>query len=514
MPTPVTMPKLGLTMTRGEVVQWYKHDGETVEEGELLVVVMSKKITCEIDAPASGTVRIVTPSKGARDVGKPIGFVLEPGESLSERAISSSRGSTAGQAQRDPGHEPARQSGRISGEPPGRTPMPHGSPAGMPSSPAARRLARELGVDLTAVARGAEEGPIMESDVRAFHEEQEAAKKEGQILREIRSSPAARRLARELGLEIAQVARTLEGDGPITESDVRDAMKASVCDERRAVLATPLARRMAENEGLDLSRIAGSGPQGKVTKADVLQAMETASDGTTIPFIGMREAIAESMMESLRTTAQLTLTAPADVTQLVSVREALRQRWQERVGYNELIVKAVALALREHPLLNSTLAGDEIVLLSNVDVGVAVAVEDGLIVPIIRAADEKGVLDIHRELQEFQRCARQGSLSPDQVTGGTFTVTNLGSYGVDAFTPILNQPQVAILGVGQIAREPSVVGDEIVPRSKVTLSLTIDHRVVDGAPGAAFLRTVVKLLEHPGLTFAAGRNAVVAGAGR
>ena len=214
-------------------------------------------------------------------------------------------------------------------------------------------------------------------------------------------------------------------------------------------------------------------------------------------------------MQSLHSMAQLTLTTQADVTGLVELRDLLRQRWEARISYTDLIVKAAALALREHPILNSMLLGEEIVLHGEVNVGVAVALDEGLIVPVVREADRKTVLEIHAELQDLARRAREGTLSVDHVTGGTFTVTNLGMYGVDAFTPIINPPQVAILGVGRITAGLALQGGQVVSRSKMALSLTIDHRIVDGAPGAAFVQTLAQFLEHPALIFAGGPGLMV-----
>jgi pyruvate dehydrogenase E2 component (dihydrolipoamide acetyltransferase) len=202
--------------------------------------------------------------------------------------------------------------------------------------------------------------------------------------------------------------------------------------------------------------------------------------------------------------AQLTLTGKADVTALVDLRDVLRQRWDARISYTDLIVKAAALALREHPILNSTLVGEEIVLQDKVNVGVAVALEEGLIVPVVRGADTKSVLEIHRAVQDLAQRAHEGTLSVDEVTGSTFTITNLGMYGVDAFTPIINPPEVAILGVGRITEELTLVDGQVAARSKMALNVTIDHRIVDGAPGAAFLQTLVQFLEHPALIFAGG----------
>ncbi len=318
--------------------------------------------------------------------------------------------------------------------------------------------------------------------------------------REIRASPAARRLARELGVDISRV-RGSGPEGRITEADVR-----AYYEQQQQVQATPLARRIAEEEGLDLSQIRGSGPGGRITEEDVLRALEgrkvpAAAPPKVIPFTGMRQAIAERMTESLHSMAQLTLTVKADVTELVGLREVLSARWNTRLSYTDFLVKAVALALREHPILNSTLIGEEIVIHDEIHIGVAVALEDGLIVPVVRNADRKSLVEIHQTVQDIAERARQGTISVDEVTGSTFTITNLGMYGIDAFTPIINPPEVAILGVGRIFEELAPLGGQVAVRSRMVLSLTIDHRVVDGAPGAAFLQTVARFLEHPALMF-------------
>lgn len=271
------------------------------------------------------------------------------------------------------------------------------------------------------------------------------------------------------------------------------------------VLATPMARRLAREHGLDLRQVPGSGPGGRVTERDVLAYVEApkaappAAAGQVIPFAGPRQAIAERMTESLRTMAQVTLTTEADVTPLVEFREALRRRYE--VSYTDLVIKAVAAALRAHPALNSTLVGDEIHLLQEVNVGFAVALDDGLMVPVVRNADRLSLQEVARETARLAEAARGGNLTVDEVTGATFTVTNLGGYGVDAFTPIINPPEVGILGVGRIVEKPAVHRGSIAVRSLMALSLTFDHRIVDGAPAAAFLRTVREFLEQPALMF-------------
>jgi pyruvate dehydrogenase E2 component (dihydrolipoamide acetyltransferase) len=427
------MPKLGLTMTEGKVVKWLKQDGEQIEQGQTVVVVMSKKITYEIEAPASGIVRIVAQAKESRKVTETLGFILAPGEAMPEI------------------------------EQPSRSTV-EGDDAVAP-------------IDTPAPAPAAAEKP-----------------------REVRSSPAARRLARELGVDIAQVQGSGRG-GRISEKDVQ-----AFHDEQLRIDATPLARRMAEEEGLSLADIPGSGPDGRIIEDDVLRVLDGRPGAGVLPFAGMRQAIAETMVDSLRTMAQLTLTSHADVTALVSLRDRLRRRWEVPLSYTDLIVKAVALALREHPLLNSTLMGEEIVLHDEVNIGLAVALEQGLIVPVVREADKRSVLEIHGMLHDLAERARGGQLTVDEVSGGTFTLTNLGIYRVDTFTPIVKPPEVAILGVGRIDEHLTLAKGQVTARSRMALSLTIDHRVVDGAPGAAFLETVLEFLEEPALIFAEGKD--------
>ncbi len=278
------------------------------------------------------------------------------------------------------------------------------------------------------------------------------------------------------------------------------------------VLATPMAKRLAREHGIDLREVRGTGPGGRIQESDVLAyleqrrrapaAPETPPAARVIPFAGMRRAIAERMTESLRTMAQVTITTEADVTGLVEYVDRLKTRAD--VSYTAVLVKAVAAALKQHPLLNSTLVGDEIRLLGEINIGVGVALDEGLIVPVVRNADRLSLAEVDRELKRLAAAARAGTLTVDEVTGSTFTISNLGMFGVDAFTPIINPPEVVILGVGRIVEKPAVYRGQVAVRSLMTLSLTFDHRVVDGAPAAAFLQTLAGMLAQPALIFGQG----------
>jgi len=271
------------------------------------------------------------------------------------------------------------------------------------------------------------------------------------------------------------------------------------------VPVTPAARKLAKEHSVDLNSVRGSGPGGRITREDVEAAIASnaAAPATGSPFQGsplrgsplrgMRKSIAERMLKSLQSTAQLTICTEADVTAMVARRERLAAEFA--LTYTDLLIEAVAKALRTHRRLNATAGADTVQEHENVDIGLAVALDDGLIVPVIRSAGTKSLRQIAAESRQLAEQARNGTLSADDVRDGTFTITNLGTYGIDSFTPILHAPQVAILGIGRIIEKPAVHAGQIVPRAMLTLSLTFDHRIVDGAPAAAFLREVVENLQ-------------------
>lgn len=290
---------------------------------------------------------------------------------------------------------------------------------------------------------------------------------------------------------------------------------------REGVKISPVARKMAEEAGLDYTNIAGSGPQGRITKEDIEAALaarenegnapagQAAADegpiGETgvehIPVTGMRRVIAERMQNSLMQSAQLTMTAHADVTDLLRMKEQVSGELQDRYGVKltvtDLIARAAVLALSRHKEMNSAFLGDRIERYEEVHLGIAVALEKGLVVPVIRRAGKLSLAELSREIKSLGVRARQNQLAPDEMKGSTFTITNLGGYGVETFTPILNPPETGILGVGAVRDTPVFVGDELVRRSMLPLSLTFDHRVLDGAPAAAFLAAVKRYLEEP-----------------
>jgi pyruvate dehydrogenase E2 component (dihydrolipoamide acetyltransferase) len=260
-----------------------------------------------------------------------------------------------------------------------------------------------------------------------------------------------------------------------------------------AIVATPAARKLAKERGIDLATVKGTGPGSRITREDVeAAAAAPAVHGTGLH--GMRKSIAERMFKSLRSTAQLTITTEVDVTPMVARREQLKEQF--RPTYTDMLIEAVAGALAAHARLRVTVEDDVIQQHDDINVGIAVALEEGLIVPVVRHADKKSLQQIAEESRVLAEKARTASLSVDDVSDGIFTITTLGMYGVDAFTPIINQPQIAILGVGRIVQKPAVHEGQIAVRSMMVLSLTFDHRIVDGAPAAAFLQDLAARLSR------------------
>jgi pyruvate dehydrogenase E2 component (dihydrolipoamide acetyltransferase) len=435
-------------MQEGKILRWLKEVGDRVEEGEPLLEIEAEKVTVEVPSPRSGILaRIVAEVDETVPVREVIAIIMTPQEAASAELGSPANGRT-GQA---------------------RPAIPNTTAAPAPS-------AAPLATAADAVRPG------------------------------VQITPLARRVAKEHGLDLSAVQGTGPG-GRITDTDVRRALAAQTDASAAArgasvvtVQVEPRARRLAQQHAIDLSRVQGSGPNGRIVEADVRRAVDSPAASVNgreqiIPLSGKRGVIARRMLESLHGMAQLTLNTDANVTALVKYRETLKNQFD--LTYTDLLVKAAALALRKHPRLNANVVGQEIHLLADIHVGVAVALDDGLIVPVVRNADRKPLQTIAAENRELAERARAGKLGPGDVTGSTFTVTNLGTFGIDSFTPIINPPEAAILGVGRIVERIARRDADLVWQRMMTLSLTFDHRVVDGAPAAAFLQSLRELLELP-----------------
>jgi len=393
MATVVVMPRLGLTMTEGSIESWLKSEGERVEKGEPLVVIMTEKVTYEYEAPASGIVRAILHREGeVVPVAKPIAVI----------------------------------------------------------------------------AANEEEMP----DIEALEEEVKVAE---EVL-------------------------------PIPERAVPPPAR------RGRILASPLARKIAREEGVDLAIIEGTGPGGRIVKEDVMRAVRESGEGPDlaarkplrgrlIPMKGIRRVIAQRMSESTRTIPHFFLSVEADMTATVQLRERLLGEVEKKAGVRlsitDILVRVAARALRDHPIINSRIEGEGIRLVEEVNIGVAMAVEDGLIVPVLHGADRKSITEIALALRDLTEKARSGKLAVDEVTGGTFTLSNLGMFGIDTFNAIINPPQCSILGVGRTVEKPVAEGGRVGIKPIAWLTLSSDHRIVDGATAAKFLGRVRELLENP-----------------
>jgi pyruvate dehydrogenase E2 component (dihydrolipoamide acetyltransferase) len=399
MPTEVRMPKLGMAMKKGKVKSWLVAEGGSVAKGAPLLEIMTDKINAVIEAPASGVLgKVLAAANSELPVGALLGLIGEPGEAMNVPE----------------GSAPAARSGTAAA-----TAAPAASPAA---------------AGAPAVGSGAATSP------------------------EVLASPAARRVARDLGIDISRVPPSAPGKR-LTTDDV----EAFAAAASGSAAASP-------------------------------QAVVEAPAGEAIPFEGIRRVVAERLHESLQTMAQVTVSREAEVGGLVARRGQLAPGFEAaaglRLSYTDLLVETVARLLLEHRMLNSTLEEECIRVSDAVHMGVAVALEDGLIVPVIRDAHTKSLVEIARDRTELAARAQAGGLGLDEIEGGTFTISNLGAFGADSFTPIVNPPQCAILGVGRIVEKPVVVAGEVLVQPTMWLSLTFDHRLVDGAPAARFLQAL------------------------
>ncbi|MBX3707841.1 MAG: 2-oxo acid dehydrogenase subunit E2 [Pseudomonadales bacterium] len=468
MPTPIYLVKVGMNMTEGVVEEWYIADGATVEKGQLIYRLETEKVNLDVDAEASGVVRHVVGEGITLQPGDIVGYIYAPGEPIPDSPVAPD--ATAVVAAAPAGMPPPTRPAAAAGAAPAR-----GTGERILASPAARRMAATLRVELATLGGTGPGGRIVEADVRAAAARGNAIEPEDgdRTAPASPSSPIARKLARELGVDLAQVDGTGPG-GRITKEDVEQAAA-----RKAATVPEP-----------------ASPPAG----ASLPAGGRTTAVDRTVPIRGMRRTIAARMHESLATMAQLTMNMDVVMDDAVRLRNQLLAEWQAeglRTTYTDLVIRAVARALAQHPAMNSVFGEREITYKGEINVGMAVAVDDGLLVPVVRQANLRGMHELVTETARLAAAARDGRLSVDDLQGGTFTVTALGMYGVDSFTPIINAPQVGILGVNRIRDEVAWDGDRPVRQQRMMLSLTWDHRALDGAPAAAFLGAVRDLLESP-----------------
>jgi pyruvate dehydrogenase E2 component (dihydrolipoamide acetyltransferase) len=452
VPAEMIMPQLGLTMEYGTIVNWLVAEGDEVLAGQEVCEVETDKATVAVEAHHAGQVaRILIPEGQEVPVGTPICVLVPPGETLPSDWQPS-------------GAEPSVEASTV-------------------SQPSAEDLASAV------PATAHDGGPVP-------------------------ASWKARTLAREMALDLAMIPGTGPGGRVIAADVLND--RATAGDVEAA--ASPLACTLAGALGIDLARVAGTGPNGRIEREDVIRfAADIISDAgqqagersapslppRVVPLEGVRGIVSQRMAESAHTTARVTLMREADASALVAFRARLKSQ-DIQVAYNDLLIVICAAALQEHPEANARLTERGIEQLPDVHIGLAVDTDRGLMVPVIHDAHRRSLLEVADESRRLIDGARSGRISPDDLTGGTFTLTSLGMYGVDAFTPVINLPECCILGVGRIVRKPVVDErtDAVVVQPRITLSLVFDHRVIDGAPAARFFNRIVELVEEPMLLLA------------
>ncbi|MGB6407093.1 MAG: dihydrolipoamide acetyltransferase family protein [Planococcus donghaensis] len=435
----IFMPKLSSTMQIGTILQWFKEEGETVEVGEPLFEIMTDKINIEVDSYEEGILlKRYFEEDDEVPINHVVGYIGAAGENIPE-------------------------------SPPG-----------------------ESGVSSKATSSEVPLEPSKAESTKQLFEQTE----------KVRATPAARRIAKEKEVSLNEI----NGSGPKGRIQQIDVEEFEVPASITSSLITPLAEKVAIAEGVELQDIQGSGPRGKIYRADVENAKAAVNTSQNLSskrmkMSGIRKAVADRMLHSKSVAPHVTLNSEIDMTEVVAMRKKLlgpvEKQTGYRISYTEIIVKATAHALKRHPNINISLEGNEIVYHDAVNVGLAVALEDGLLVPVIRDADRKGFAELTVACKTAGQAAKESKLKPSEMSGGTFTISNLGMYAVDTFNPVINQPESAILGVGRIHDKPVGWEGQIVLRPMMGVGLSFDHRVIDGAPAAAFLTELKEILENP-----------------
>jgi pyruvate dehydrogenase E2 component (dihydrolipoamide acetyltransferase) len=432
----VIMPKVDMDQETGTVVEWSKNEGDQVAEGEILLVIETDKVAVDVESPGSGILEGISAEPGeVFPIGTVIAYLLAEGESLPQRADPA------------PKEEP-------------KSPAPTSAPASQPAAtPVARNMAAAHGLDLNSITLAGEGGKVTKADVEA------------------------------------QLVST----------------SAPVADGK--VYASPAARRVARKNGVDLTAVSGSGPKGRIQSADVaafvaqqaqieLPVAAPATEPDVIPLIGMRRTIAERMTANYQNVPHIKFTSRMLMAEFAAARNKLnalaKKSESQKISATAMFVKLVATTLSRHPYLNSSLKGDEIILYRDINIGVAVALENGLIVPVVKNADQKSLAEIAVEVNDLALRARDGKLTGADVKGGTFTISNLGPFGIEQFGAIINAPEAAILAIGatQIEAIPDEDG-QITAQPVMRITLSTDHRIVDGAVAARFVADLKTVFEDP-----------------
>lgn len=440
MSTDVVMPRMGYDMTEGTIIDWKVKEGDAIQKGQILAEIETGKVNIEIEAFEAGTLaRILGQAGQTYPVGEVIAILAAPGEKVE----TPSNGGSA----------PAAEA------------MPQATPPAPPAAPPSAPTTESQPLPVSAA---------------------------GAPIGGVRASPIARRIADEHGLDLRQVKGTGPG-GRIVKLDVEEALAKGIATPAPAPVPAPIPAPAP-------TQAVAPAPAPAPQPSPAVAAPAATPVGETIPFSRMRQVIGQRLQQSYQTSPHFFVTVPIDMTDALAWREEINQVLQAdgiKVSVNDMVLKAVANALVKHPEINVTISEQGITRHPNVNLGIAVALDDGLLTPVVSRAEQKTISQLTVEAKAAIERARNNKLKPDDMASGTFTVSNLGSMGVEEFTAIINPPQAAILAVGSALPEAVVRDGQIVPRSIMRVTLSSDHRVIDGAMAARFLQTVKAQLESP-----------------
>ena len=533
----ILMPRLSDTMTEGVIAAWHKQVGDTVSKGDLLAEIETDKATLELESYQAGTLLHIGTGKGGKlQVNDLLAIIGTAGEDISALLAKSTGGNEVVAA------------------------APVATPVAAAAAPVAASAAIDISTMEEVVLMPRLSDTMTEGVIAGWQKQVGDKVKKGEVLADIETDKATMELESykdgillyqgakagekilvnellciigDAGLDITAIVAASKSVGSAPAAAVTTsaatpaaatvlaapvAVANTVVNEGR-IFASPLAKKVASEKGIDLRFVKGTGDNGRITKTDIdgyTPATAAAPAATTsaapsvsvasvagqisfdeVPVSQMRKVIARRLSESLFTAPHFYLTMSIDMDAAVAARTKINEVAKVKISFNDMVLKAVALSLKQHPKVNSSWLGDTIRYNHHVNIGVAVAVEEGLLVPVVRFADGKSLSQINVEVKEFAQKAKDKKLQPSDWEGSTFTISNLGMFGIEEFTAIINPPDACILAVGGIAQVPVVKNGQVVPGNVMKLTLSCDHRVVDGATGAAFLQTLKSLLEEP-----------------
>lgn len=553
----ILMPRLSDTMTEGVIAEWHKKVGDPVKKGDLLAEIETDKATMELESYQDGTILHLGAGKGAKlQVNDLLAIVGKQGEDVSALVAqhSGNGAAPAPAAEQKPAEKPAPAPAAASQPAPAAQATPAVDVSKMEEVVLMPRLSDTMTEGVIAGWNKNVGDDVKKGEVLAEIETDKATMelesyKDGKLLyqgakvgEKIQVNDLLCIIGKE-GFDVNAVVNALKGGGKPAASPAEASAAASapatqpqqaaapapaeqqVVNEGR-ILASPLAKKIAEEKGVDLKYVKGTGDNGRIIKTDIdnykpaaatqaaqPQAQPTAQGAPKppaqplapagvvsfdeIPVSQMRKVIAKRLSESLFTAPHFYLTMVIDMDACVAARGKMNEVSKVKISFNDLVLKATATALKQHPKVNSSWLGDKIRINHHINIGVAVAVDEGLLVPVVRFADTKSLSQIGAEVKDFAQKAKDKKLQPADWEGSTFTISNLGMFGIDEFTAIINPPDACILAVGGISQMPVVKNGQVVPGNVMKVTLSCDHRVVDGATGAAFLQTLKSLLEEP-----------------